>query len=206
MINWMLYGKIQEHKRIGLNKSQVQRRLGIDYKTILKYWDMAPDEFAVQRVNAESRTKKTDLYKDYVVECLRKYPDMSAAQIYDWIKERIGQKELSFKDRAFRNYVRHIRKEYDIKKPVTTRQYEAVDELDMGKQAQVDMGEIILETTVGRHKKIYCFAMVMSCSRHKFVLWQEKPFTTDSFIQAHIRAFTFYGGRPLEILNPRRLT
>lgn len=200
MTNWMMYGKIQEYKRNGLNKSQVQRRLGIDYKTILKYWDMSPDEFADKRVNAESRTRKADPYKDYVIECLQKYSDMSAAQIYDWIKERVGRTELSFKERAFRNYVRHIRKEYDIKKPDTVRQYEAVDELDMGKQAQVDMGEISLETSSGRHKKIYCFAMVMSCSRHKFVLWQEKPFSTDSFIQAHIKAFTFYGGRPQEIV------
>jgi transposase len=200
MTNWIMYGKIQEYKRNGLNKSQVQRRLALDYKTILKYWDMSPDEFAANKVNAENRTRKADPYKDYVIECLRKYPDMSAAQVYDWIKERMNLKELTFKERAFRNYVRHIRKEYDIKKPDTTRQYEAVDELPMGKQAQVDMGEIILETTTGRHKKVYCFAMVLSCSRYKFILWQEKPFTTDSFIRAHIKAFTFYGGRPLEIV------
>ena len=27
-----------------------------------------------------------------------------------------------------------------------------------------------------------------------------KPFTTKSFIQAHIRAFAFYGGRPTEMV------
>ena len=46
MIDWMDYGKIQEYKRNGLKKSQVQRRLEVDYKTILKYWDMSPAEYA----------------------------------------------------------------------------------------------------------------------------------------------------------------
>lgn len=81
MINWMDYGKIQEHKRNGLKKSQVAKRLA-------------------------------DEYKDYVVECLKKYQDMSAAQIYDWIKEQTCLESLYFQKRAFRNYVQEIRKEY----------------------------------------------------------------------------------------------
>jgi transposase len=195
-----MYGKIQEKKRDGLNKSQTSRQLGIDYKTVLKYWDMTPDDYSATKIAADSRTKKADRYKDFVLDCLQKYPDMSAAQVYDWIKERTGLETLGFQERTFRSYIKSIRKEYDIKKPETNRQYEAVDELPMGKQAQVDMGEIILETRNGRHKKVYCFAMVLSRSRYKFILWQEKPFTTDSFIQAHIKAFSFYGGRPQELV------
>ena len=169
MVDWMMYGKIQEKKRIGLNKSQTKRCLGIDYKTVLKYWDMTPDEYAVTKEAAETRLKKADKYKEFVIECLEKYPDMSAAQIYDWIQERTKLETLEFQERAFRSYVKSIRKEYDIKKPKKDRQYEAVDELPMGKQAQVDMGEIRLQTATGRYKKIYCFAMIMTHSRYKFV-------------------------------------
>ncbi len=200
MVDWIMYGKIQEKKRDGLNKSQTSRHLGIDYKTVLKYWDMTPDDYATTKECAESRIKKADKYKEFILECLNRYPDMSAAQIYDWLKERKNVETLEFQERAFRNYVKALREEYDIKKPETSRQYEASDERPMGYQAQVDMGEISLETFTGRHKKIYCFAMVMSHSRQKFALWQEKPFTTDSFIQAHIKAFGFYGGRPVEIV------
>ena len=46
MVDWIMYGKIQEKKRDGLNKSQTSRCLGIDYKTVLKYWDMTPDDYA----------------------------------------------------------------------------------------------------------------------------------------------------------------
>lgn len=200
MINWMIYGKIQEYKRNGLNKSQATRRLGVDYKTILKYWDMSPADYTEAEHNSKKRRKKADTYKDFVVECLKRYPDMSAAQIYDWIKERNCLETLDFKKRAFRSYVQEIRKEYGISKPVSTRDYEAVEELPMGQQAQVDMGEIKIETSTGRYRKVYCFAMVLSHSRYKFIWWQLNPFTTDTFITAHIKAFEFYGGRPREIV------
>lgn len=200
MVDWIMYGRIQELKRNGLNKSQVKRRLKVDYKTVLKYWNMTPDEYATTKAFAETRTKKADKYRGFVVECLEKYPDMSAAQIYDWIKERTSLETLEFQKRAFRYYVKSIREEYGIKKPEPTRQYEAVDDPPLGQQAQVDMGEILLETTTGRQKKLYCFGMVLSYSRYKFVLWQERPFTTATFIQAHIKAFAFYGGRPSEIV------
>ena len=196
----MTYEKIQELKRNHLSKAQVARRLHADPKTIAKYWDMPPDEFAECKNRAEKRKRKADIYKDFIVSCLQKFPDMSSSQLYDWIKERSGKKNLPFQKRSFRNYVTDIRKEYDIPKPDTTRQYEAVEDPPMGKQAQVDMGEISLETPSGRHKKVYGFGMVMSHSRHKYILWQTRPWTTADFVQAHIKAFSFFGGRPEEIV------
>ena len=62
MVDWMIYGKIQEKKRTGLNKSQTKRCLGIDYKTVMKYWDMSPDEYAATKEAAETRKKKADKY------------------------------------------------------------------------------------------------------------------------------------------------
>ena len=155
---WMTYEKIQELKRNHLNKAQVARRLHADYKTIPKYWDMPPDEFAEYKNRAQRRKRKADIYKDYIVSCLQQYPDMTASQLYDWLKERYGKNKLPFRKRSFRNYVSSIRKEYDIPKPDNTREYEAVDELPMGKQAQVDMGEISLETPSGRRRKVYGLA------------------------------------------------
>ena len=200
MKDWMTYEKIQELKRNHLNKSQVSRRLHIDYKTVTKYWDMPPDEFSTCRNRAQRRKRKADVYKDFIVGCLQQFPDMTAAQVYDWIKERTGLKKLPFQKRSFRNYVTAIRKEYDIPKPENARQYEAADDPPMGKQAQVDMGEISLKTPSGRHKKVYGFGMVLSNSRQKYILWQTHPWTTADFVQAHIKAFSFFGGRPQEIV------
>ena len=200
MVDWVNYSKIQEQKRKGFKKSQIARKLGINRETVSVYWDMTPAEYAARFESAKNRTKKADPHKDFVMECLLKYPDMSAAQLYDWIKERSCLETLAFHERCFRDYVKSIREEYDIRKTETSRQYEAMDELPPGRQAQVDMGEISLETTNGRHKKVYCFGMVMTHSRYKYILWEEKPFTTDTFVQAHIKAFAFFGGRPQEMV------
>lgn len=122
---------------------------------------MPPDEFAEVKKKAGCRQKKADIYKDYVVNCLQTYPDMTAAQIYDWIKKQTGSKDLEFQERAFRNYVAGIRKEYDIKKPEHQRQYEATDNPPFGKHGQVNMEEIKLETISGHTKKCtalqWCF-------------------------------------------------
>ena len=90
---------------------------------------MSPEKYAKTVYASKKRRKKADAYKSFVVDCLKKYPDMSAAQVYDWIKERNCLETLDFKKRAFRNYVQEIRKEYGITKPVSVRDYEAVDEL-----------------------------------------------------------------------------
>ena len=65
MIDWMDFGKIQEYKRNGLKKSQVARRLEVDYKTILKYWDMSQTEYAEAEQDSKKRLKKADEYKDF---------------------------------------------------------------------------------------------------------------------------------------------
>lgn len=198
MIEWSMYMQIQNLKSLGFKKSQVANQLGINRETVSTYWDMPPDEFQAKKNKRKAR--KPDVYKELIVDWLTKYPDISSAQLYDWCKERSLVETLDFQQRSFRDYVKSIREEYDIKKPCRSRQYEAVDELPPGEQSQVDMGEILVETASGRHRKVYCFAMVLAHSRYKFVWWQLKPFTTETFIQAHEKAFEFFGGRTREIV------
>ena len=198
MIDWIMYAKIQDLKRKQFKKARVAIMLSINRETVAKYWDMPPDSY--DETKKRHRKRKADCFKELIVQWLQEFPDISAAQMYDWLKERSPLETLDFQKRSFQTYVNDIRKEYDIKKPETTRQYEAADERLPGEQGQVDMGEISVRTSTGRHKKIYCFAMVLAHSRYKYVFWQEKPFTTDSFVSAHIRAFEFFGGRPKEIV------
>ncbi len=198
MIDWMKYAEIQRLKRKGFRKSNVAKILELNRETVAKYWDMSPDSY--EKSKEKHRARKPDVYKELIVEWLTEFPDMTAAQIYDWCKERSPLETLDFQKRSFQNYVKSIRQEYDIKKPETERQYEAVDERNPGAQGQVDMGEIYVPTKSGRQKKVYCFAMVLVHSRYKFVLWQERPFTTATFIMAHIKAFDYFGGRPHQIV------
>ena len=49
-------------------------------------------------------------------------------------------------------------------------------------------------------RKIRQFGMVLSNSRYKYILWQLRPWTTADFVQAHIKAFAYFGGRPRQIV------
>ena len=69
-----------------------------------------------------------------------------------------------------------------------------------GKEAQVDWGEKNMTTRSGHWKKVYFFVMILSRSRHKFVCFQDIPFTSASTVYAHHLAFEFFGGVPERIL------
>ena len=193
---WRLFSEIKNLKESGLKKTQIARYLGVDYKTVTKYFNMKPEELA--DLNRKKKRKKLDIYKEQILEWLNTYHDLSSAQVTDWIKERYGNVPCS--ERSVRAYIRSLRKEYKIPKQINKRQYEAVEELDMGYQAQVDFGQIWVNTLDGSRVKLYCFAMVLSHSRMKFVYWQDKPFTTKDFVEAHNKAFEFFGGRTKEIV------
>ncbi len=167
MVDWSMYAEIQKLKNKGFKKAQAARKLNLNRETVTKYWDMPPDEYA--GLKKKHRARKPDIYQDHIIEWLTDNPDMTAAQLYDWCKEHSQLETLEFQKRSFQDYVNTIRMEHDIPKPEHSRQYEAVSDPPMGKQAQVDMGEISVKTGTGRCRKVYCFAMVLSNSRYKYV-------------------------------------
>jgi len=195
---WELFGEIKEMKERGFNKSQTSRNLLIDFETVSNYWNMTPDEYAKLLEKRKIRVKKLDQYEEEIVSWLRDYPDMSTSQIFDWLEEKYGS--MNCTDRSARNFLNCIRTEYSIPKIKHIRQYEAVEDLPMGYQAQVDFGQIWLKTDKHSRIKLYCFTMVLSHSRYKFALWMDRPFTTIDFIQAHDMAFKHLGGMPIEIV------
>ncbi|MBM7616452.1 IS21 family transposase [Alkaliphilus hydrothermalis] len=198
MKEWNMFAEIKGYKSRGLKKTQAARLLKIDYKTVTKYWDMTPDEFARLRQGVQSRIKKVDQYKDEILAWINEYQDLSSAQIYDWLLERYSV--LDFKDRTLRLYVNQLREDHKLPKVTSPRQYEAVEELPMGYQAQVDLGEIWLQRSDRTKVKVYCFAMSLSHSRYKYLYWSLRPFTTMTFLEAHNKAFEYFGGMPKEIV------
>jgi len=65
----------------------------------------------------------------------------------------------------------------------------------------VDLGKTTIKDVYGRKSlKIYIFAMVMSASRQKYTFFQLKPFTAQTFVEAHDKAFSYFGGRTTEIV------
>jgi transposase len=195
---WKMFAEIKKYKELGLNKSQVERKLDINYKTVDKYWDMSHEDYSSLSQSSRSRRKKLEKYEAIILDWLKEFNDISASQVNDWIKERYN--DFNIKDRTLRDFVHKLRARHNIPKQATSRQYEAVSELPMGYQAQVDMGQIWMKRHDGTSIKVYCFAMVLSHSRQKFVHWSDKPLTTLTFIDMHHKAFEFFGGMTKEIV------
>ncbi|MYY27375.1 DDE-type integrase/transposase/recombinase [Elizabethkingia anophelis] len=98
------------------------------------------------------------------------------------------------------NFVKGIRVAFNIPKESSTRDYQMVEELPYGDQAQVDFGFYNMITTENKQKKVQFFTFILSRSRYKFVLFRDIPFTTAKVINAHEQAFRFISGFPREIV------
>lgn len=193
-----MYSEIQQLKSEGLNKSQIARKLGLNIKTIIKYWDIDPQKFAELRQNNWHRSSKLDKYQAQILARLKQYPDLSSAQIHDWLKEIYP---LScFRERTVRRYVAALRKTHNLQKIIAYRQCEAVDELPPGQQMQVDFGEIAVPASDGRMRKVYCMATVLAHSRFKYAEWSDQPFTTARLTAMLRRCFEYVGGMPQELV------
>lgn len=195
---WKMYYEIQSLKEMGLKVSQIARRLGICRNTVYAYLDATPDD--VEKLNRDSQTrqKKLDTYKPEILGWLKTYPDLSAAQVLDWLIEKDLPTDVC--EGTVRNYVRMLRKEHDIPKIIRRRQYEAVEDPPMGHQVQIDFGETKLLDANEKPFKLWFIAFVLSHSRYKYVEWLARPFTTLDVTQAHENAFEYFGGMPKEIV------
>lgn len=199
MKGWNMYSRIHQNKESGFKKSQVARKLGINIKTVSKYWNMAPDEYQQQLVNSKQRPRYIKKYEKEILGWLTKHPEMSSAQVHDWLKERYPD-SYNGKDRTVRLFVHKLRENYNIPKSTPARQYQAVVDPPMGYQAQVDFGEKVVYRADGSATKLYCMGIVLSHSRYKYSEWWDKPLTTVKLVEMLNHAFEYLGGFPKELV------
>lgn len=159
---------------------------------------MSIEEFEDFSISLKTRKRKLDSYKDKILLWLREHPDMSSAQVYDWLQEKLGVKNIA--ENTVRNYVNDLREIYHIPKVNPSRTYLSVPELPMGQQMQVDFGQDTVKDLNGKSKRLYFIAFVLSHSRFKYVEWLDRPFRTIDVIQMHERAFKYFEGMTEEIV------
>lgn len=194
-----MWHKVNELNSKKLSKSQISRQLEIDRATVRKYLSMDEDAFYQWISKPRHLPKKLQEYYTYVKNELDQCHDLSAAQIEDRLKERYPEAPEVHSKTVF-NFVKSVRQECGIsKKTSKVRIYQNLPETDYGQQAQVDFGEFNLRDETS-FKKVYFFTMVLSRSRQKFVFFRNHPFTTESTIECHNKAFDYYGGQPTEII------
>jgi len=193
-----VYMEIKQLRKQGFRKAQIARKLGISRTTVHNYLKREPEEMATWVASTRQRSKKLDPHHNEILSWLKKHPDMSAAQVLDWLEEKYTCAGVS--ESTVRNYVKALRQRYHLPKVLAVRQYEAIPDPPMGKQAQVDFGQTKQQTTKGEEIKLHFISFVLSHSRYKVVIWLDRPFTTKDVIWAHEKAFEIYGGMPEEIV------
>ncbi|MFB4166205.1 helix-turn-helix domain-containing protein [Alteribacillus sp. JSM 102045] len=198
MEKWRMYNRISQLRELGFSKSKIAKKLGIARGTVNKYLDRNPEEMSLWLSSTKNRKRKLDKHQKEILGWLREHPDLSSAQIFDWLDEKYEKFEVG--ESTVRRYVRQIRKEYNIPKTTKMREYEAIPELPMGFQAQVDFGQCWQLNDQGQTIKLYVVAFVLSHSRYKYMEWLDHPFTTKDLVEAHENAFRAFGGIPKEMV------
>ena len=150
---WGMYREIHQLKQIGLNISQIARRLNINRNTATKYLSMTPEEFKNYLESLDTRSRKLDKVHDEILSWIQEYPELSNSQVLDWLEERLRIKSVC--EGTVRNFVMEIREKYNIPKTVYVRSYGPMDDPPMGHQIQVDFGIFKARTGFGVSCKLY---------------------------------------------------
>ena len=196
---WIMYHQLQHQHRNGMTPPQIASCLVMDTRTVKKFLAMSEQQYLDFQQQLSTRTKKLAPYEDYVKGRLELCLEASSAQVHDWLKEHHQDfPQVSIK--SVYNFVLYVRNKHQLLKTFDTRAYNQVEQLPYGHQGQVDFGEYNMTDVDGHRKKVYFFAMVLSRSRFKFVIFNEHPFTTEAAIAAHEAAFAFLGGYPGELV------
>jgi transposase len=185
-------------KEQGFSIRQVSRVIRVNRKTIKKYWEMNPEEYA-ESYKAVNRLTALMAYEAVVLKWLEAYPNMTAAQVRDWLGER---HQVDAAERTVRRFVANLRKKYGITKAMPPRrEYEAVEELPKGYQLQLDFGEKkVCDAHSDRLIKLYFAIFMLSYSRYKWGIFQERPFKAADLVRALHGCFYYYGGMPRELV------
>ena len=175
---------------------RIADQLSINFRTVKKILAMTEEDYDKFIEKKWAKACHLDPYRDFIIGYLQQYPDTPAAVMQDKLKEQFGSFP-KVDPKTVYNYVMMVRRDYSITKvSASERQYSAVADLSPGEQAQVDFGQKKLRRSTGEWVKVYFFVMLLCYSRQKFVLFLDRPFTTDDTVIAHEKAFEFFEGIP----------
>eukprot|EP01034_Spumella_vulgaris_P015126 gene15126-19321_t len=135
----MTYFEIHRMHREGLSVRHISSYLVLNRRTVIKYLNMSEQEYESFLIQQADRKKILLPYEDFVRERLEKFQDTSAAQMHDWLKEHFDDLPTVSQKTVF-NFVCWVMEKHQIPVTSTEREYQMVDELPYGKQAQVDFG------------------------------------------------------------------
>lgn len=89
-----------------LSIRKIAKQLTISRNTVSKYLNM-PETEITEVLSDSDRTKKLDEYRDYIIQLLQTYPDLSAVKVFRKLKAKVDT--LSVSDRSVRRYIQGLK-------------------------------------------------------------------------------------------------
>ena len=196
MIREKMYEKVQIFKRLGYSRSEIASELGLDHKTVSKYYRMDKRDFRSFRQQHMFRDKVLEEYEKDILEVYEKneFRKLNMSSVYDYLEERYGT--LPGNEQTLRNYISYLIQTDKMRLEEKIRTYTKVPELPYGRQMQLDFGQYRCRSGL----KLYIFAAVLSASRYKYVIFQDHPFKTREVIHHLLDCFDYFGGVPEEMV------
>lgn len=196
MVTKIMYRKVQNLKRRGFRQADIIREIGLNKRTVGKYYDMSEKKYLRYIEKVRYRNKIYESLKPDILGIYKEngFQQLEKSAIYDCLEEKYGV--MPGKERSFRYYITYLIDTGQIKFSENARKYYPVEDQPYGKQLQIDFGE---HRTRGG-LKLYIFAAVLSASRYKYCALQERPFTTMDLISHLLDCFEYLGGMPKELV------
>ena len=195
----IMYHEIHKMNREGFSKSKISQYLVINRRTVNRILSMDELQFEAFLESLSQRNKELSIYEDWVKGKLELYQETSAAQMHDWLLEHFPDFP-GVTSKTVYNFVMWVRQKHHLPQTRPIREYNAVEELPYGLQAQVDFGQYNMRDGLAKRVKVWFFAMSLSRSRYKYIFFSDIPFTSHTAIQAHEKAFSFFNGIPDQIV------
>jgi len=184
MIDMEEWFTMKEMHREGMSISAIAKVTGHDRKTVRKHIRTNEPQKYSKR---EPKTSLLDPYKDYVLQRVKEH-NLTSMRI---LREIVGM-GYTGKYTILKEFIRPLRKERNI--PAVYRY-----ETKPGVQSQVDFDPIGWVEENGKMSRLYCFSMILGYSRMRYVEFTTDK-STETLIQCHINAFSYFGGYTQEIL------
>lgn len=146
---------------------------------------------ALERTQPSEATKRMKVFHQEIADGLTQ---TTAATVWQRLRDERG---LQVSLTSFYRYVHeHISRD-KVRKGITVRK----DEPPPGDVAEVDFGTLGMwwDPGTGRKRRLHAFIMVLGHSRHMFV-WVTPVMDQRAWVQAHVEAFSFFGGAPSRVV------
>jgi len=196
MVKKTMYQKIYASKRQGLGKAEIALQLKLNIKTVNKYYNMTEKEFREYQKSLLVKEKTFDQFEEDILEVYESndFNKLNMSAVYDFLEEKNGK--LPGTEKSLRNYIHFLIGTNKLDLKSNTRIYSKVPELPFGKQMQLDFGEYTCKSSL----RLYILAAILSASRYKYVVFQDRSFKTMDVILHFLGCFDYFGGIPEEVV------